>query len=151
MNYPADLVPGMILGFKGEAIVRWKTDGLAGHVAVYIGDGNVITSLTNHGVGIYPLTIQGELVWIRGLHNIIKMDKALDWFKSVSGETYGWDDIAKVAGFSVHQSEDNTMDCSDTCAHFLEAGGCPQFDTLYDKGSITPRDFETSIMSERLL
>lgn len=142
--------PGTILGFKGEAIVRWKTDGLAGHVAVVVDDDNVVTSLTIYGVGIYPLEIQGEHVWTRELISTFDLDKAMEWFKSVEGQKYGWDDIAKVAGFTVHQSEDSTMDCSHTSAAFLEAGGCPQFDPAYDKGSITPRDFETSIQSKRV-
>ena len=151
MTIPNDLRPGMVLGFKGEAIVRWKTDGLAGHVAVYIGNGNVVTALTNHGVGQYPLSIQGELVWVRQPANSFDLDKAMAWLNTVSGAKYGWNDIANVAGFTVHQSGNNEMDCSDTSAHFLEAGGCPQFDLTYDKGSITPRDFETSIQSTRLM
>ena len=154
MNIPADLLPGDILGFKGEAIVRWKTDGRAGHVAVYVGNNNVVTALTNTGVGQYPLTIQGTLVWVRRPVGAFNLANAMAWFTKVSGTNYGWDDIEKVADLPiplpVSQSNDEDMDCSDTCSHFEEAGGTSQFDPKYDKGSITPRDFETTIMSKEI-
>jgi hypothetical protein len=143
MEIPNDLLPGDILGFKGLAIVRWKTDGKAGHVAVYVGDGNVITALTNGGVAQYPLAIQGDLVWVRRPTGTFDLAKAMEWFVKVRGEKYGWDDIANVAGIKqIQQGNDDEMDCSDTASNLLQAAGVPQFGTAYDKESITPRDFE---------
>lgn len=148
LQIPQDLMPGDILGYKGMAIVRWKTDGKAGHVAVYIGDGQCVTALTNGGVGIYPLSVQGDLVWVRRPSGSFNLQTALDWFARVDGKKYGWDDIAGVAGLhQIQQGNDDQMDCSDTSSSFLEAGNAAQFDPAYDHEAITPRDFETTALS----
>ena len=154
MNIPADLLPGDILGFSGEAVVRWKTDGLAGHVAVYIGGGKVVTSLTATGVGIYDLSQNGTLVWVRRPLRSFDLDAALAWFKTVEGTPYGWTDISAVADIKAISelvakiTGQKGMDCSHTSTMFLTAGDCKQhrFDARA-AADITPADFEISIGS----
>jgi hypothetical protein len=157
MNIPADLIPGDILGFSGETVVRWKTAGLSGHVAIAIGGGKVITSLTATGVGIYDLAQNGTLVWVRRPVQPFNLTAALAWFKTVEGTPYGWVDIGAIADIKaisqiVEKLTGNKgMDCSHTVTLCATAGGCPQhsFDTR-PASDVTPADFEISIGSTEL-
>lgn len=151
---PSTLQPGDILGFAGEAVVRWKTDGIAGHVGVAIGGGKVVTSLTKTGVGIYDFDQNGTLVWVRRPWRSFDLDAALAWLKTVQGTPYGWTDISAVADIKAISelvakiTGQKGMDCSHTSTMFLTAGDCKQhsFDAR-PAADITPADFEISIGS----
>lgn len=154
---PSLIQPGDILGFEGEEVVRWKTDGLAGHIAISIGGGKVITSLTATGVGIYDLTQNGTPVWVRRPVQPFNLTAALAWFKTVEGTPYGWVDIGAVTDIkAISQIVEKLtgkkgMDCSHTVTLCATAGGCPQhsFDTR-PASDVTPADFEISIGSTEL-
>jgi uncharacterized protein YycO len=146
MNYPIDLEVGDIIGFAGEAIVRWKTDGQAGHVGVYIGNGKVVTSLTEHGVCVADLSHNGEAVWVRRTKVHFDLEAAMEWFKTVEGLPYGWEDIEVNAGIPMF-GEGKGLNCSHVSAVFLEKGNAPQFDPMFNAHKITPEHFETSYQS----
>ncbi len=149
MKFPDDLLPGDMIGYNSQSFIMrvetWKTDGLAGHVVVYIGNGQTITAQPKGGVDYYPFEAD-NVVWVRRPKAIFDLDQAGVWFKANAlGEVYGWTDIEIVSGVQVGTPKG--MDCSHTVAAFLEAGGAPQFDIVFDKSRITPRDFELSFES----
>lgn len=144
---PPDLKPGHILGFAGEAIVRWETDGAAGHVGVYVGDGMVLTSLTGTGVGIYPLAANGTLIWVREPDTAPDVPAGLAAIKPLIGVPYGWcDDIGDIG----LPNSGKGINCSHITAVALEAMGTPQFDPTFNKAKITPAHFETSYESKQV-
>jgi len=140
---------GDIIGFKGMALVRWKTDGRAGHVAVYTAQGNVFTSETKDGVGIYKLSAQGDPVWIRRPKAALN-PSALDWANTVTGRPYGWRDDIGVALGEADESTVTSMNCSHSSCLFLLHAGAPQFDPAFDPARVTPEHFETTYESEEI-
>jgi hypothetical protein len=153
MNIPEDLLPGDILECAGDSVVRSYLNSDTGHTATYAGvvSGipSVVTSLTETGVGLYPLT-QGaqNIVHIRRPSWKFDIDKAMASFESnYKGKPYGWGDCANDVGLPDFGGGWN---CSHTSSQFLEDGGCPQFDLLFPKSKITPRDMSTSLMSAKI-
>jgi len=145
--------PGDMVGYKGLAICRWKTGGIAGHVCVYIGPtpGSaqaVVTADLSQGVNFYPLDDQEEIVWVRRCKVPPNLGLGMDWFATVVGKPYGWDDIYEDAGLPVDGK--NAYDCSHVSAAFLRVSGAPQFDPAFNESLLTPRDFETSIMCQQV-
>lgn len=148
MNFPADLLPGDIIGALGMAIVRDATDGAAGHVTVYLGDGNAATANPSNGVNIYPVDIS-TAVWVRRAKQPVNTLAGLAWFATVIGQPYGWNDILRDTGLPIN-GENGAMDCSHVSTLFMLHAGAPQFDPSYDPSRVTPADFEKTFESVEL-
>src|SRR5579872_6937433 len=91
------------------------------------------------------------------LKGIFDNDAASEWFNSgVKGLPYGWSDILAnglpntLGSSSTDIAKSGGVDCSHFAAALLEVAGLPQFDELFPKNKITPRDFKLSSQSINL-
>lgn len=150
LNIPQDLIAGDILLCAGEEIVRRFTNSNAGHVAIYIGlvdsTPSVITSLRGTGVNVYSLEEGAPyIVSVRRPSWTFNLKNALTSFNTnYKGKPYGWGDCANDVGLP---DWGNGWNCSHTSSQLLEDGGSPQFDLLFPKAKITPRDLQTTILA----
>lgn len=152
MNIPKDLQVGDFIGYhhKGNLLAEatyLRTGGLFTHAAVYVGDGNIVTSLVN-GVDIYPIDLTGIVGIRRQTSPAFDIEKAMIWFNlNAKGRPYGIMDTLKDA-FPDLGDYSNGWNCSHTCAEFLRTGGLVCFSNDCDYKMITPRDFEiTPVLS----
>ena len=136
------LQPGDVLLYRGWWIVRHVTNSDVGHAAVYIGNGQVATADTPHGVNTYPADKLDEVVYVLRPLAPFDLQAALKWFATVIGRPYGWsDDFADInLALDAPVDNDATMNCSHTSAHLLAAGACPVVATGFDLREVTPRD-----------
>ena len=157
----SDLVPGAIIGYEGFDIVRWFTNGAAGHVAVYIGRGSftlttftpddskgpvvVTADPTIGGVGFCALNDWNEIVWIRQPWAPLDLGPALTAIKPYLGQPYSWSNTLGDGGIWVPAN--GGLNCSHTSALVMAGGGSPQFDPDYNLAQIEPAHFETSYES----
>lgn len=147
MNLPQDLIPGDILLCAGLDVVRMATHSAYGHVAVYIGNGVVVTSLARSGVNFYDLTEGAQnILCVRRDRRAIDLKAANAAFEQKwRGQPYGWGDCAGDVGLP---NSGGGFNCSHTGAQYLEDALAPQFDPAYAKSRITPRDFELTNQSQ---
>src|ERR1700761_7391141 len=141
------LRPGDILLCAGIEIVRLATNSLFGHVAIYLGDGVVITSLTRSDVNYYDLTEGAqEILSVRRPKAPLDLTAARAAFeKSYRFKPYGWGDCAGDVGLP---NSGGGYNCSHISVQFLEDAGAPQFDPTFNKAKITPRDLPLSAASK---
>lgn len=153
-NISVPLSGGDILLCAGIDVVRAATNSKFGHVAVYIGNGVVVTSLTRQGVNFYDIAegaaaiqcVRRPVELGSTLGSDIRLKVAKDIFEQKwRGQPYGWGDCASDVGLP---NSGGGFNCSHTVAQFEEDASAPQFDPAYVKSRITPRDFELTNQSQ---
>ena len=150
MNLPADLRVGDILLYDEpdivDDVIAIKTGDDVAHIEIYAGLGQSWASRNGIGVNQYPFRSHG-LMYIRRPIQSIDIRAVLVWVKPYIGSPYGFGDI--LASVDI-VTKWNGLDCSHFAASLMEAGGCPQFDAIYAKSKITPRDFKITRESTQI-
>jgi hypothetical protein len=158
------LRPGDAIGYEGYELVRWFTNGRAGHVAVYWGmgfyelkkfipdveGGPVVITADPHigGVGFTALDDVDEIVWIRRPRALFDITAALTTIQPYLGKPYSWSNSLNDAG--LWAPSNGGLNCSHTSALVMQGGGCPQFDPEYNLAQIEPAHFETTYQSTEI-
>jgi len=155
MKFPDDLLRGDICLYRSkditDEVIIWKEgdDVLSvAHIEIYAGGGQSWASRNGIGVGLYPFRPDGLVIVRRPSWVFDPQGKIDAWFATVKGTEYGWADIAANAGIVISNAKGE--DCSHFAAVLMETAGCPQFDLVFPRNEITPRDFKLSLMSAQM-
>lgn len=149
MLFPQDLQPGDVLLYASrdvaDALIEWKEadagPDVAAHVEVYFGNGMSWASRNGIGVNAYAFRPDG-LHQVRRPVGRFDGDAARAWFNAgVRGLPYGWGDILASVNLAANL---RGVDCSHFAAAMLEMARCAQFDPVFPKNKVTPRDFKLS-------
>jgi hypothetical protein len=148
MNFPQDLQVGNILLYSTkdivDSLIEWKTGSDVAHIEIYMGGGISWASRNGIGVNTYPFRSSG-LVKVRKLIGNFNLPLAQIWFeKTQKGQPYGFGDILANENIITKFPGE---DCSHFVAACCEVGECPQFDPIFPKARISPRDFEITLES----
>lgn len=155
MNFPDDLVPGMILLYDGSNVFDTVENLVSGddkaHIEVVAGHNQTAASRNLIGVKeLFTFNPVG-LVQVRMPIKTFNLEAALKWYQTIAGSPYGFDDLFITVtsndgstNIQPMPTKPTPMDCSCFANWFLLAGMCPQFNDVFDARKIRPRDYELS-------
>lgn len=146
MVKPKDLVqPGDCLLYAGTSpwswVIKVKTWSPVSHSEVALNRNYTITSREGKGVNVYPFTDEH-------LYAILRpewppdMSKAMEWFKGVIGQPYGYWQALRF--FRLGKEDTLKMMCSPCCARFYRAGSFHAFAGDFDASLVSPGMFLSS-------
>lgn len=142
---PGFLLKGDWLGYRHFSLmslmIHQCTGGCVTHSAVYLGNGLVITSLNDTGVGIYQMDVTG-LVMVRRPVGAIDFEAAdVNYHANMKGLPYGWLDCLKDK-YPDLPDDSNGENCSHSSAEYYRGGGLFLFGEDANLQIITPRDIQ---------
>ena len=142
---PGFLEKGDWLGYRHFSLTSLMTHQCTGgdvtHSAVYLGNGLVVTSLNDTGVGIYLMDQCGLVMVRRPVGDVEFVAADANYKTNMKGLPYGWLDCLKVK-FPDLPDDSNGENCSHSSAEYYRGGKLLLFGEDANLQTITPRDIQ---------